>query len=933
MLFLGKFRFMKKHLLSLLVLFLSLQLFAQEPLPHYATEEEKSIFKDYVQQQSQQRDVAEPPPFEVRTMAEWEEIQALVITWTGFTGILTEIARAAVEECTVLIVTNNPANTQAQLEAANVPLDNIEFIQEGFNSIWIRDYGPWTVYGNDVDSLVLVDWIYNRPRPLDDEIPLAVANHLNLDIYEATSEPYNWVHTGGNHLRDGMGTAFSSDLVFDENPGKTEEEIDNIAAEFLGVNRYIKLPKLPYDGISHLDMHMRIIDEETIIIGEYPEGVADGPQIEENIQYIKSNFQTPFGNEYNIVRIQMPPDQFDRYPDENGFYRTFTNSLFINKTIIVPIYEEQYDTTALRIYEENLPGYNVVGIDCNDIIPSLGALHCITKLVGANDPLWIAHPRIRDTYNTTDTHLAKAIIKHKSGIENATLYYRQAQEPAYTAVDMVLVDANEDLWEASIPAQSAGTEIHYYIHATANSGKEQVRPLVAPEGYFKFEVLEVTTYPTAQFFATSTVACPDSPIEFKDDSEGFVESWAWEFEGGTPATSTEQNPVVTFAEPGTYTVTLITTNSIGATSSTLEEYITILDDGIIPDYEGFDDFSADIWTIENPTNDGAEWTIGDTQLCYDQAISLDNFNTDTRGTSDFINSRINLTNLGPVELSFDVAYAPYNDNFFDGLRISVTDCDGVTTVVYDKAGAELATAAATTDAFVPSCEDWRHEVVDLSDFSGPVNIQIENRGGYGNILYLDNVDFASPVLANAAPNVAITAPADGTTYLNDLPNITIDIDANDSDGNVQMVELFVNGESIGTTNESPYSFGYTIPELGEYELVAIATDNLGEASTSSTVTVIADEETNATEIFRELGIEVLPNPVSDILKLRLSANANNYRYQLSNSLGQEIFKGRLEINQQSLYEIDVRSLAVGNYVLSIFDEAGKMHSMIIEVIR
>jgi hypothetical protein len=39
-------------------------------------------------------------------------------------------------------------------------------------------------------------------------------------------------------------------------------------------------------------MHMRVIDEETIVIGEYPEGVSDGPQIEANINTWKtaSNF-------------------------------------------------------------------------------------------------------------------------------------------------------------------------------------------------------------------------------------------------------------------------------------------------------------------------------------------------------------------------------------------------------------------------------------------------------------------------------------------------------------------------------------------------------------------------------------------------------------------------------------------------------------------
>jgi hypothetical protein len=54
---------------------------------------------------------------------------------------------------------------------------------------------------------------------------------------------------------------------------------------------------------------------------------------------------------------------------------------------------------------------------------------------------------------------------------------------------MVLVDSLASTWAALIPPHPAGSEIQYYIHAVATDGKQQVRPMVAPEGYFKFKVL------------------------------------------------------------------------------------------------------------------------------------------------------------------------------------------------------------------------------------------------------------------------------------------------------------------------------------------------------------------------------------------------------------------------------------------------------------
>ncbi len=433
-----------------------------------------------------------PPPPPVRTMAEWEEVQAVVITWDpDYTPILTEVVRHSRKECRVIIITNQPELLDTFLRTENIPPDNIEFIDAGFNSVWIRDYGPWSVYHKDVDSLMIVDWIYDdSTRTRDDTLSRLVAERLGLPIYEAIEPPFDWVHAGGNNLQDGMGSLFSSELVLETNPGKTMEEIESIARAFLGITpgRYFTLPILPYDSIHHLDMHMRFLDEETILVGQYPEGVADGPQIEENVALLQQ-LTTAFGNPYRIVRIPMPPDALGRYPDENGFYRTYTNGIFVNKAYLLPVYEEQYDTTALRIHRELLPGYTIAGIDCDGIVDNFGAIHCIAKLMGVRDPLRIAHARLRDTENTNDPYPVKAIIQHRSGIAGATLYYRILPDTSYTAVPMALEDEQASLWGGAILAQPANSEVRYYIHATAQSGKEQVRPMVAPEGYFRFRVL------------------------------------------------------------------------------------------------------------------------------------------------------------------------------------------------------------------------------------------------------------------------------------------------------------------------------------------------------------------------------------------------------------------------------------------------------------
>ena len=168
------------------------------------------------------------------------------------------------------------------------------------------------------------------------------------------------------------------------------------------------MPVLPFDGIHHIDMHMKLLDESTLMVSEYPQGVADGPQIEANLQYVLSNVTTKWGTPFDVIRIPSPPEFGGGYPNQNGDYLTYSNAVFVNNTILLPTYYEQYDTTAIRVWEEAMPGYNVVGIDCDspneDIISLSGAIHCITHSVGVADPLMISHLPLQDTEDTENSY-------------------------------------------------------------------------------------------------------------------------------------------------------------------------------------------------------------------------------------------------------------------------------------------------------------------------------------------------------------------------------------------------------------------------------------------------------------------------------------------------------------------------------------------------
>lgn len=471
--------------------------FAQN-LPHGLTPSERIMLSNH--QYNRQGPVSTqsvlPPASPVRTIGEWEELQGFLVTWTSYTIMLRQIVAAAKLETRVYIVTNNQASVINTLASYGIDTVNITFLNVPYNSVWARDYGPWSAYTNDVDSLITIDWIYNRPRPLDDAIPSQIATALGTPLYQTTTAPWDLVHTGGNFMTDGFGTGFSSELILDDNlpaagfgVNHTAAEIDTIMSRFMGIKRYIRMNKLPYDQIHHIDMHIKLLDEETLLVGQYPQGVADGPQIEANLLYVISTFNSVYGTPYKVIRIPMPPDN-GLYPNNGGDYFTYTNSSFINKTLIFPTYGIPQDTTAYRIYKEALPGYTIVGINSTASIGALGALHCITKELGTADPLLISHQPLPDTYDDVNPYTVIARMQHRSGIQSASLYFRTDTTLPYQFVPMTSLSSTVNTWGGQIPAQSAGTEVYYYVEASSVSGKTQVRPLPAPAGYWHFKVLQ-----------------------------------------------------------------------------------------------------------------------------------------------------------------------------------------------------------------------------------------------------------------------------------------------------------------------------------------------------------------------------------------------------------------------------------------------------------
>ena len=105
--------------------------------------------------------------------------------------------------------------------------------------------------------------------------------------------------------------------------------------------------------------------------------------------------------------------------------------------------------------------------------------------------------------------------------------------------------------------------------------------------------------PVADFEADTTHIRMGETINFTDLTTNTPTNWAWTFEGGDPPSSSQQNPAITYVEPGIYDVTLIVQNQFGSDTKIIQDYITV--DSTI----GIDELlKKGIKVYPNPVKDG-----------------------------------------------------------------------------------------------------------------------------------------------------------------------------------------------------------------------------------------------------------------------------------------------------------------------------------------
>jgi PKD repeat protein len=83
--------------------------------------------------------------------------------------------------------------------------------------------------------------------------------------------------------------------------------------------------------------------------------------------------------------------------------------------------------------------------------------------------------------------------------------------------------------------------------------------------------------------------CYGGQVQYYDQSTGNITGWEWTFSGGTPETSTEQNPLVTYEYPGNFDVVLTVTDGTNTSTAPFMSYLVVYGDPETPDMPSGDE--------------------------------------------------------------------------------------------------------------------------------------------------------------------------------------------------------------------------------------------------------------------------------------------------------------------------------------------------------
>ena len=331
-----------------------------------------------------------------RWPAEWERHEATWIAWPHhepdwpgkfqpIPWVYAEIVRVLSGHERVEILCHDQgvkAAAQKHLEAHGIR-DNVRINVVPSDRVWLRDSFPTLVEREGKPEWV--SWRFNAWAKYD---------NFNLDARMGTaaaklsgiarSEPMRpsgrerLVLEGGAIDSDGRGTLLTTEecllsQVQARNPGLTRQQYESVFEEWLGIRRTIWLGEgcVGDDTHGHVDDIARFVAPGVVVLA-----FEDDPADENHRRSVDNLHRLEAAGGLRVVKLPYPRAVI---MDGQRLPASYANFYIANGVVIVPTFNDRNDRVALDTLAQVMPGREVVGIHCVDLVWGLGTLHCLTQ--------------------------------------------------------------------------------------------------------------------------------------------------------------------------------------------------------------------------------------------------------------------------------------------------------------------------------------------------------------------------------------------------------------------------------------------------------------------------------------------------------------------------------------------------------------------------
>ncbi|MBI3681045.1 MAG: agmatine deiminase family protein [Acidobacteria bacterium] len=336
-----------------------------------------------------------PASLGYRMPAEWEPHEATWIAWpherSDWPGkfapipwVYGEVVRylSRVEKVRILVNASAEHAARRVLARAGANLDSVEFYHAPTNRSWTRDYCPIFVR-NDAGQVAMTHWRFNgwakyARHELDAAVPALLRRRLRMPCFRPMWSGRPVVLEGGSIDVNGQGALLTTrecllSPVQARNPGMTREQIERMLADYLGAGQLVWLNNgiAGDDTHGHIDDLARFVHPATVVIAsERDRKEANHSALKENARLLRSNLAL------TVVELPMPrPVYFagQRLP------ASYANFYIANKLVLVPVFNDPADRTALNTLARLFPDREIAPVYCRDLVLGLGTLHCMTQ--------------------------------------------------------------------------------------------------------------------------------------------------------------------------------------------------------------------------------------------------------------------------------------------------------------------------------------------------------------------------------------------------------------------------------------------------------------------------------------------------------------------------------------------------------------------------